>query len=62
MTVIKFSVDGIDQISPKVASNYGARSLAIECTMNYEQMLALLTQIQEDLPDDKWAAWLNEEC
>lgn len=61
MSALKFSVENIDRIDPEVASNYGTRSLAIECSMNDDQMLALLTLIQESLPGEKWAAWINEE-
>lgn len=62
MSLITLSVENIDSINPEIAPNYGVRSLSIECRMTDDQMLALLTQISDTLPSDKWQAWLDEEA
>jgi hypothetical protein len=61
MSTISFSVEAINTIDPQVAPNYGTRSLNLQCAMNDDQMIDALTQLQEAVSPERWAAWINEE-
>lgn len=61
MSTISLNVENINSIDPQVAPNYGTRSLSLQCAMNDDQMIEALTQLQEAVSPERWAAWLNEE-